>query len=158
MSQRSDSLSIELAVPAEVRTGEIVTVTMRVRNRGVRSVDLPLLGRSPTLDVIVTRATGETVWHGLIRLNRWFALGLWALMSIQFLWFGAFASAGGTALAALTGNRLLYRDGLPVAMLAAGEVAFLEELDTGEQWQARKALLRGTTHSAPLAAPPGVAE
>ena len=65
MSQRSDSLSIELAVPAEVRTGEIVTVTMRVRNRGARSVDLALLGRSPTLDVIVTRATGETVWQRL---------------------------------------------------------------------------------------------
>jgi ATP-dependent Lhr-like helicase len=64
----------------------------------------------------------------------------------------------GARLAALTGNRLLYRDGLPVATLAAGEVQFLEALDAGEQWQARKALLRGTTHSAPVEAPPGVAE
>jgi ATP-dependent helicase Lhr and Lhr-like helicase len=49
----------------------------------------------------------------------------------------------GPRLAALTGNRLLYRDGLPVALLAGGEVQFLETLDAAHQWQARKALLRG---------------
>jgi ATP-dependent helicase Lhr and Lhr-like helicase len=48
----------------------------------------------------------------------------------------------GPRLAALTGNRLLYRDGLPVALFAAGEVQFLEQLDAGTEWQARKALLR----------------
>ena len=48
----------------------------------------------------------------------------------------------GPKLAALTGNRLLYRDGLPVALLAGGEVQFLETLDASDQWQARKALLR----------------
>jgi ATP-dependent helicase Lhr and Lhr-like helicase len=55
----------------------------------------------------------------------------------------------GSRLAALTGNRLLYRDGLPVAFLAGGEVHFLESLDSGSEWQARKALLRGAV-SAPL--------
>ncbi len=49
----------------------------------------------------------------------------------------------GPKLAALTGNRVLYRKGLPVALLAGGEVDFLEALDAAEQWQARKALLRG---------------
>ncbi len=49
----------------------------------------------------------------------------------------------GPKLAALTGNRLLYRDGLPIALFAGGEVQFLETLEGGEQWQARKALLRG---------------
>jgi ATP-dependent Lhr-like helicase len=49
----------------------------------------------------------------------------------------------GPKLAALTGNRLLYRDGLPVAALAGGEVQFLEPLDPGSEWQARKTLLRG---------------
>ena len=49
----------------------------------------------------------------------------------------------GPKLAALTGNRVLYRDGLPVALLAGGEVQFLETLDPGGQWEARKALLRG---------------
>jgi ATP-dependent Lhr-like helicase len=49
----------------------------------------------------------------------------------------------GPKLAALTGNRLLYRDGIPVALFAGGLVDFLETLDAGTQWQARKALLRG---------------
>jgi len=51
----------------------------------------------------------------------------------------------GPRLAALTGNRLLYRDGVPIAVLAAGEVQFLETLENAEEWQARKALLRQTT-------------
>jgi ATP-dependent Lhr-like helicase len=49
----------------------------------------------------------------------------------------------GPKLAALTGNRLLYRDGLPIALLAGGEVQFLETLDPAVHWEARKALLRG---------------
>jgi ATP-dependent helicase Lhr and Lhr-like helicase len=49
----------------------------------------------------------------------------------------------GAKLAALTGNRLLYRDGLPVAFLAAGEVRFLETLDPAAEWEGRKILLRG---------------
>jgi hypothetical protein len=49
-----------------------------------------------------TLATGESIFQGFIRLNRFFALMLWVLMSISFLWFGAFALAGGTALAELT--------------------------------------------------------
>jgi len=49
----------------------------------------------------------------------------------------------GPKLAALTGNRLLYRGGLPVALLAGGEVQFLADFDTATQWEARKALLRG---------------
>jgi ATP-dependent Lhr-like helicase len=48
----------------------------------------------------------------------------------------------GAKLPALTGNRLLYRDGLPVALLSAGEVHFLEQLDVAGEWAARKALLR----------------
>jgi hypothetical protein len=50
-----------------------------------------------------TALTGEGIWQGFLRLHRWFALPLWLLMLGSFLWFGAFASAGGTALAALTG-------------------------------------------------------
>ncbi|OGR57208.1 MAG: hypothetical protein A3I11_00720 [Elusimicrobia bacterium RIFCSPLOWO2_02_FULL_39_32] len=49
-----------------------------------------------------TVLTGETIWQGFIRLNRFFAFFLWLLMLLSFLWFGGFASAGGTALAALT--------------------------------------------------------
>jgi ATP-dependent Lhr-like helicase len=49
----------------------------------------------------------------------------------------------GPKLPALTGNRLIYRNGLPIALLAGGEVQFLETLDAGGQWEVRKALLRG---------------
>ncbi|HMI96086.1 MAG TPA: DEAD/DEAH box helicase [Micropepsaceae bacterium] len=49
----------------------------------------------------------------------------------------------GPKLSALTGNRVLYRDGAPIAMFAGGEVEFLETLDPADQWDARKALLRG---------------
>lgn len=49
-----------------------------------------------------TLLTGESIFQGFIRLNRTFALFLWVLASLSFLWFGAFASAGGTSLAALT--------------------------------------------------------
>lgn len=49
-----------------------------------------------------TVLTGESIFQGFIRLNRYFAFGLWMLMTLSFLWFGAFAAAGGTSLAALT--------------------------------------------------------
>jgi ATP-dependent Lhr-like helicase len=48
----------------------------------------------------------------------------------------------GARLPALTGNRVLYRDGLAVACLAAAEVRFLEALPPEEQWAAQNALLR----------------
>ena len=48
----------------------------------------------------------------------------------------------GMKLPALTGNRVLYRNGMPVALLAAGEVQFLETLEPATEWQARVALLR----------------
>jgi len=48
----------------------------------------------------------------------------------------------GGRVAALTGNRVLYRAGLPVATLAGGEVHFLETLPPAEEWAARTALLR----------------
>jgi ATP-dependent helicase Lhr and Lhr-like helicase len=54
----------------------------------------------------------------------------------------------GVKLAALTPNRVLYRDGLPVALFAGGEVQFLEELDATTRWQARKTLLRGAVPAA----------
>jgi ATP-dependent helicase Lhr and Lhr-like helicase len=49
----------------------------------------------------------------------------------------------GQRLAALTGNRVLYRNGLPIATYAGGDVQFLENVPQAEEWQARKTLLRG---------------
>jgi ATP-dependent Lhr-like helicase len=48
----------------------------------------------------------------------------------------------GARLAALTGNRLLLRDGMPVAVKVAGEVNFLESVAADEEWQLRTTLLR----------------
>jgi hypothetical protein len=50
-----------------------------------------------------TMLTGESIFQGFIRLNRFLAALLWVLLTLSFLWFGAFAAAGGTSLAALTG-------------------------------------------------------
>jgi hypothetical protein len=50
-----------------------------------------------------TVLTGESIFRGFFRLHRGLGIALWVLMTVSFLWFGAFASAGGTALAALTG-------------------------------------------------------
>jgi ATP-dependent Lhr-like helicase len=49
----------------------------------------------------------------------------------------------GPKLAALAGNRMLYRDGLPIVLLAGGAVQFIETPDAAGEWAARKALLRG---------------
>jgi len=48
----------------------------------------------------------------------------------------------GARLASLAGNRLVYRDGLPIATYAADEVHFLEDLAPKEQWEVQTALLR----------------
>jgi len=48
----------------------------------------------------------------------------------------------GARLPALAANRVLYRDGVPLALLAGGEVTFLTELPAAEQWEARNKLLR----------------
>ena len=48
----------------------------------------------------------------------------------------------GPKLASLTGNRVLYRDGIPIAIFSGQEVQFLQTLETKDQWDARKTLLR----------------
>jgi ATP-dependent Lhr-like helicase len=48
----------------------------------------------------------------------------------------------GARLASLAGNRLLYRDGVPIATYAADEVHYLEDLPEKEKWDVQTALLR----------------
>jgi ATP-dependent helicase Lhr and Lhr-like helicase len=48
----------------------------------------------------------------------------------------------GQRLSALTANRIVYRDGLPVAALTGGKAQFLSELEAAEQWEAEKRLVR----------------
>lgn len=40
-------------------------ISLTIENDTARTIDLYLRGRSPTFDVIVTRADGEIVWHRL---------------------------------------------------------------------------------------------
>ncbi|MEO0531322.1 MAG: Nramp family divalent metal transporter [Planctomycetota bacterium] len=49
-----------------------------------------------------TLLTGEGIFRGFFRLSRTFGVLLWLLFTVSFFWFGAFASAGGTAIATLT--------------------------------------------------------
>ncbi len=56
----------------------------------------------------------------------------------------------GTRVPAITGSRILYRDGLPIATMIASEIALLEDMSPTDTAKARGALLR---HGAPL--PPG---
>ena len=48
----------------------------------------------------------------------------------------------GERVPAVTHNRILFRDGLPVAFQTAGEIRFAEELDPQAQWQVRNLLIR----------------
>ena len=75
-----------------------------------------------------TLLTGEGVFKGFFRLNRGFGIFLWVLFSLSFLWFGAFTSAGGTAIAALTG---FPHDGI------WAPASFVPTDDRPEWWTAR---------------------
>jgi ATP-dependent helicase Lhr and Lhr-like helicase len=48
----------------------------------------------------------------------------------------------GPRLTALTDNRVVYQDGVPVATLSGGKVQFLTTLDAKSQWEAEKRLVR----------------
>jgi ATP-dependent Lhr-like helicase len=51
----------------------------------------------------------------------------------------------GGRVPSLTGNRVLYCDGVPLALYVAGETRFLQTLDPESQWRAQNALLRKQT-------------
>lgn len=50
----------------------------------------------------------------------------------------------GRKIAKLTANRILFQDGIPLAVFEGREVRYLKELPPAEEWQAHKALVRGT--------------
>jgi ATP-dependent Lhr-like helicase len=63
----------------------------------------------------------------------------------------------GPRLPAMTGNRLLFEDGLPVAALAAGEIRIFKTATAGDDWRLRLALLGRTASPDGRAAPQPVA-
>jgi ATP-dependent Lhr-like helicase len=48
----------------------------------------------------------------------------------------------GNKLSALTGNRILFKDGVPMAMLSGGKVEYTASIAPSEHWAAKKKLLR----------------
>ncbi len=48
----------------------------------------------------------------------------------------------GAKVPALYGNRVLYRDGVAVAALVAGDVQYFEKMDPEQAWEMRNLLLR----------------
>ncbi len=48
----------------------------------------------------------------------------------------------GPRVAPKGGSRILYRDGVPIAVLEAGEVRLLADLDPASGWRVRNALLK----------------
>src|SRR5690606_11928493 len=60
-----DSLELSIDVPERVQAGEAVPVTVRMRNRTDRLLELHLLGRDIAFDVVVTAEDGTVVWRRL---------------------------------------------------------------------------------------------
>ena len=50
----------------------------------------------------------------------------------------------GPRLAALAANRVVFRDGLPVAALSGGKTQFLSDCGDSDQWEAEKRLVRSS--------------
>jgi ATP-dependent Lhr-like helicase len=53
------------------------------------------------------------------------------------------AIVAGEKVPALTGSRILYRDGAPIATLVSGTFSALEPMDAAMEWKAKGLLLRG---------------
>jgi len=45
-----------------------------------------------------TALTGKGIWTGFLSIGKWFAVPLFGLCFVSFLWFGGYATAGGSSL------------------------------------------------------------
>lgn len=61
----SDSVSIELELPADVAHGQSIPIVVRARNTTDRQLDVYLRGREPTVDIRVRDAASRVVWERL---------------------------------------------------------------------------------------------
>jgi hypothetical protein len=64
-TRHSDSLRLDIQVPAVAAAGEAVPVRLRLKNEGAEPAVVYLRGRKIAFDVVVTRAGGDTVWQRL---------------------------------------------------------------------------------------------
>jgi hypothetical protein len=61
----SDTLRLETIAPTEVREGDSIAITLRVRNVSGRALTLHLAGRTLVFDIVVRDADGREVWQRL---------------------------------------------------------------------------------------------
>ncbi|MCB1735516.1 MAG: DEAD/DEAH box helicase [Gammaproteobacteria bacterium] len=61
----------------------------------------------------------------------------------------------GARVPAQAGNRILFRDGVPIAWFVAGEEYFVEEPDTATRWRLHQALMNTPNRAAPKPRKPG---
>jgi uncharacterized protein (DUF58 family) len=59
------SMTLQIVLPATVRAGEAVPITLRLTNTGRKPVTAYLQGRPVAFDVIVSRHDGTVVWRRL---------------------------------------------------------------------------------------------
>jgi hypothetical protein len=58
-------MTLEIRLPAEVRRGDTVPITLRVTNTSSKPLTIYLQGRPVAFDNIVSRRDGTTVWRRL---------------------------------------------------------------------------------------------
>jgi hypothetical protein len=59
------SMTLDIVVPACVRVGEGVPITLRLTNADQRAADVYLQGRPAAFDIVITRRDGTPVWRRL---------------------------------------------------------------------------------------------
>ena len=64
MAQQS-ALRVELVAPAAVRSGEPVTVTIRITNPSDKPIDAYFVGREIAFDIVVRKGDSSVVWRRL---------------------------------------------------------------------------------------------
>jgi hypothetical protein len=60
-----NSVTLDIVVPAAVRVGEAVPITLRLTNTGRRPGTIYLQGRPVAFDIVITRRDGTPVWQRL---------------------------------------------------------------------------------------------
>lgn len=85
------SLHLRIDVPAEVRVGETVPITLRLENVGDRPLDLYLRGRTIAFDVSITHDDGRAVWRRLAgeivpAIIQHLALGAGEVLDLRAMW------------------------------------------------------------------------
>ena len=65
LSAVADTVQVQLVLPEQARTGDSVTITVRVQNISERRLDLALVGREIAFDILIRTRAGAQVWRRL---------------------------------------------------------------------------------------------